>query len=402
MTSNSKDLKNSKFERILAGIESWIAYFRQNIHIFAEMYLGIKLKTFQKIVLYEMNKCSNTVFISSRGIGKTFLTALFSTCRAILYPGTTIVVASKTRKQAKGVIDKINDIFLVESPLLKNEIAEIKLNQYDTEVKFVNGSKIFVCTANDNSRGYRANILIVDEYRLVDPTVISTVLKKFLTAPRHCGFQDKPEYADYIPEQNKEIYLSSAWYKASPAYETFKSCAANMLSGRVSSFCCALPYQLAIKEKLLTEDRVLSDMLDKSTFSEISWKMEMEALFWSGVDGALYQFDTIEPSRTIKYSFYPRSSGVRFLDKRMQIPPKLSGEKRILSADLALMSSNKTNNDASSIFINQMLPRGKDDFTYNIVYTENNEGMRSDALALAIRRLFEEFECDYLVIDSRG
>ena len=41
-------------------------------------------------------------------------------------------------------------------------------------------------------------------------------------------------------------------------------------------------------------------------------------------------------------------------NKNIRIPPKQNGEKRILSADIALMSSKKNNNDATAIFINQL------------------------------------------------
>lgn len=61
-----------------------------------------------------------------------------------------------------------------------------------------------------NNNLKRANILIVDEFRLVSLNVINTVLKRFLTAPRQPGYLNNPEYADK-QERNKEIYMSSAW-----------------------------------------------------------------------------------------------------------------------------------------------------------------------------------------------
>lgn len=49
---------------------------------------------------------------------------------------------------------------------------------------FKNGSYIKVVTASDTARGNRANLLVVDEFRLVKQDTISTVLKKFLTERR--------------------------------------------------------------------------------------------------------------------------------------------------------------------------------------------------------------------------
>lgn len=38
----------------------------------------------------------------------------------------------------------------------------------------------------------------------------------------------------------------------------------------------------------------------------------------------------------------------------------------------------------------------------NIVYTESCEGLRTDDQALVIRKLFDEFACDHLVLDCSG
>ena len=86
----------------------------------------------------------------------------------------------------------------------------------------------------------------------------------------------------------------------------------------------------------------------------------------------------------------------------VRIPPKQNGELRILSADVALMSSRKTDNDATSLFINQLLPTKAGRYTSNIVYTDSNEGLRTDDEALVIRKLYDEYNCDYIVLDTNG
>lgn len=363
--------------------------------------MGITLKPFQQIILREMNDKTNAMMICCRGIGKSWLTALFCVIRCILYPGTIITCAAKTRKQGGIIVSKIKDGFMPDSQNLKNEIEDLVINQYNTVITFKNGSKIVVVSANDGARGERSNVLVVDEFRLVDKAIVNDVLKKFLTAPRHCGFMDLPEYADYPREENKEIYLSSAWYASSWAHDLFRSYAANMAVGR-SYVCCDFPYQLSIKEGLLTRARVEREKLDP-TFNEVSWLMEMEGLFWSGANGALYSYEDISPSRRIKYAFYPSDVAKLVSDKRVKVPPKLHNEVRILSADIALMAStSKSDNDATSIFLNQIHLKDKGKSQKRIVYTENNEGLRTEEQALRIRKLYEEFNCDYLVIDVRG
>lgn len=87
-------------EKVLRGVGAWTAYYRSNPHRFAHDYLHLDLRLFQKILLIMMNFAMEFVFIGSRGIGKTFLSAIFCVIRCILYPGTRICIASGTRGQA--------------------------------------------------------------------------------------------------------------------------------------------------------------------------------------------------------------------------------------------------------------------------------------------------------------
>lgn len=394
------EVKQDKANRIMRGVNRWASFYRANPHRFARDYLGLKLKRFQQIILCMMFRFTNSIYLASRGGGKSFLIAIFCAVYCILYPDTQICVASKTRIQATEIIDKIRTILMPKSANLRMEIAEVQVNQANAFVSFKNGSRIVVVTAAESARHNRATVLVVDEFRMVDKNTIDTILRKFLTAPRHPGYLDKPEYANYPIERTKEVYASSCWYEAHWSYEHVRSYVVNMIRGR-SYFCCAMPYQLAISENLLDRVRV-EDEMSETTFNSVAFQMEMEALFFSQSDGGLYNFDEIDKNRKIRYPFYPRSQGHKLNDKRLYIPSKQAGELRLLSADIALMSSAKNNNDATSIFINQMLPMTNDRFINNIVYTENNEGLRTDAQALVIRKYFADYDCDYLIIDARG
>lgn len=394
--------ENDKYEAIMTGVGLWTSYFRSNPHRFVQDHWGIRLKRFQEINLCEMFDAPSVFFLGCRGISKTWSTALFASTKCTLYPGTNCVVVSATRKQAGELVGKIEKDFM-KYPLFALEIEEIRRNQSDTTVKFRNGSSIVVATAGESSRGLRANILILDEARLIKKSVIDDILKKTLTTPRQTGYTDNEKYANIPLEPNQIIYLTSGWYQSHWCYTLFRDYAAAMIAGK-PFYAAALPYQLSIKEKLLDRNQVESDMMS-SDFNEVSWIMEMCAEFWSGADGALYSYDEISPARVLKYSFYPPNIAGLITDKRIRIPQKMHNEIRILSADIALMqSSGKTsNNDATSVFVNQMMMNDVGGRAIkNIVYGQNYEGLRAEEQALAIRRLFAEYDCDWLVIDARG
>lgn len=393
---------NDKYNKIMSQIGKWGSYYRQNPHRFIQEYFGIKLKMFQEILICEMFMAGRVFFLGCRGISKTWTTSLFASTKCVLYPGTACIVASATRKQARELVAKIEKIFMPNYPMFALEVEEIVNNQYNTIVKFRNGSYIEIVTANENARCGRANLLIIDEARLVDKNIIDSVLKKFLTAPRHAGYMDLDKYKDLPMERNQEMYLTSGWYASHWCYTMFRDYAAAMIVGK-DCFCAALPYQLSIKEKLLDRRQVESDM-EESSFNEISFIMEMCAEFWSGADGALYAYEDLAPMRLIKYAFMPPSVSSLISDKRLKLPAKLHNENRILSADIALMqSSGKANNDATSCFVNQQIMNENGGRSIkNIVYTQNFEGLRAEEQALEIRRMFADFDCDWLVIDCRG
>lgn len=346
-----------------------------------------------------------TMYLAARGQGKTYLAAIYCVTRCVLYPGTEIAIASKTRKQSGEILDKIQLLLLPASPYLRAEIKEREIvnNLTDGHISFVNGSKIKTVAANDNSRHNRANILFIDEYRMVDPDVINQVLRKFLTVSRHPGYLDKPEYNGYPLEPNCEIYASSCWYESSWAFKKAQGYCVNMMDPARSYFICSIPYQISIREGLLMR-KAVEDEMSEADFSELAFRMESEALWLGAGDESLYNFDDIEKCRQISYPWLPNAIAERVTDKRPHIQPKKPGETRILSVDIALMASKKRNNDAASIFINANMPPAgnRTQRISNIVYTENLEGMRSDDLALRVRKLFDWYECDYLVVDAKG
>lgn len=234
----------------------------------------------------------------------------------------------------------------------------------------------------------------------MDLNIINTVLRKFLSTTRQPGYTTKEKYQEYPTEPNKEMYLSSAWMKSHWSYQRMMAYITNFLDGK-SYFVCGLPYELSIKEKLLDKQQVENEM-SESDFNEMMYSMEMSCIWLGEEAGGLYSYDDISKLRKLKLPFYPSKYNKLLADKKANIPPAMMDEVRILSADIALMSSAKRDNDAASIFITQLKPTTSGRYMTNVVYTENIEGATTDDLALLIRRYFDEFECDWLVLDTNG
>lgn len=305
-----------------------------------------------------------------------------------------------------NVLEKITLELMKESPELKSEIddKQTTINGTKAQIVFHNGSSIKVVTASDSARGNRCNVLLLDEYRLINKDTIDTIMRKFLTLRRMPVYEEltqEQRLEEYSKEHNLTLYLSSAYFKDHWSFtkcvDTFKA----MLNPERRQFVCGFPYQLSIMEGLLDPEVVADDMLE-SDFSEIKFKMEMGAEFFGSTEGSFFDFDSISKNRKIHYPILPSRIASKINSADVRIKPKQNGEIRVMSVDVALMSSKKNNNDATAIFINQMIPTKAGRYSNNIVYADACEGLRTDDQALLIRKIFDEYNCDYLVLDTNG
>lgn len=401
----------------LQKVKKWTLFYRRYPFRYVEDAMGIKLKVFQKFQLYIMNNWLFSSILASRGLGKTFITAIYVHYRCVVYPNTKVVIASGQISQAMEIVEYI-ETMKKRSDTVDMEISYISTGKTNPKVDYWNGSTIRVVASTDGSRGKRANLLILDEYRIIPLTIITMVLRKFKSDPRYCGWYDKPEYAEKIKtgelkrEQNKEIYLSSTYYKHSWAYKHYLSYLKLMQEGisrmKFNQFTCCLPYQLGV-ESGIKDIEALQAEYDEGV-DEQEWRMEYEA-FWIGSDDdkSFFKFDAIDPCRRIKRPIYPKEvlEQVDAKDKYFSKQPKKQGEIRILFADIARKESRIGENDATSAGVMSLTEiddtrLNNSYFLREVPFIETFTGQNTLVQALRLRELFEWFECDYLVIDAQN
>lgn len=387
-------------EQFLKNAMNWIAFWRVYPFHMCKHYLGITLKPFQCVILYQIFNNANTVYIASRSQGKTWLTAVACICYCILYPGAQVVVSSGVRSQAYEIFQKINILYR-DSHMLREEILYKTESRKEPFVEFKNGSTIQTAVSSDNSRGMRAHFLVIDEFRMVKKEVLDGVLRKFLGDPRHPKYLDLPQYY-HLQEDNKSAYLSSAWTKNHWSYEKYKATIKQMASGK-PYFCCNLPYQIAVKNGLKKKSEIINEMTE-TDFDPVKWKIEMEGYWMGEAENALFDNDSLSACRKIEKAQFPLDIRNRCSkDAKKLYAPKEKDEIRLVFADIALMNSKKNKNDASCFGVMKLVPNAvRNDYLRDIIYIETWTGQHSEATALQIRKLYEEFDCDYIVMDANG
>ncbi|MGH0831330.1 terminase large subunit domain-containing protein, partial [Bacillus pretiosus] len=396
---NSQPIPNKTRE----GFKKWTAFYRDNPHRFAKEYLGVNLFLYQILLLWAMNKYSFFMYIAARGQGKSYIIAVYCVIRAILFPSSNIVLSSGTKGQARLIITEKIFALKNNSKNVEREIKEFKTSANECYVVFRNGSKITAVTSGDSARGYRANILIVDEFRLITKETIDTILRPFLNVNRTPPYLSNPKYK-HLSEENKEIYISSAWYKNHWIWDSFKSYLNSMVAGK-DYFVAVLPWQLSVFHNLLSRKRVEQQRTEED-FDQMSWDMEYEALFVGENENAYFKLDDVQKCRTLPKAFYPPTNRefVENKDKRKKLSnmPKQAGELRIVSMDIALMGSSKAvKNDTTAFTLIRLLPDGAE-YRRDVVYMESLQGGNAELQAIRLKQLYYDFEGDYVAMDTNG
>lgn len=151
--------KNLTEEEHKKQIKKWTTFFRRNLDIYAEDYLQIPLKPYQRIMMHLMG-ISNTFFaICARLSAKSFIVSLYALCICLLKPFSWVVITSSTLDQGRKMIDaKIKNEFIFKiSPVLKYMYDEgmitIVSSKDECIVRFFNNSYIKVLPPTESSRG---------------------------------------------------------------------------------------------------------------------------------------------------------------------------------------------------------------------------------------------------------
>lgn len=390
----------------------WNTFFRRNLHRLATDYLGIKLHFYQAIILYFMGISQLIAIIASRAAAKSFVIALFSCCRAIVYPYSRIVLGSATRGQSKLIIsEKIVNELMEMSPALRKEIRSIKDSQNESVVYFKNGSTIKVFTANKFARGLRSHVAVREECMQIEQDVDNSVISPFQTI-RQAPYMLEACYSsvDELKEDPQDVYISSSWFDGHWVWDkivdpNFK----NMLNDKN---VCVLAFDesITLKHNIRTQKQM---QLEKQKQDPITFAIEFLNLRPKQNASAFFTYDILLKNRNLKRVFYPRKDeDVRAKIKNKFAIPKVDGEIRVISCDFAFVAGDK--NDNSAYCCIRAIPEAttystedgklevKQGYRREYSYIDAPKGGDTTLQTIKIRQLFDDFDADYFVLDARN
>lgn len=220
---------------------------------FAEMVLGCDLDAWQRDYMLNAVKESRVAIAACRQSGKSTVSALFIAWCLLYIDGFTVLVASRSLRQAAYFVDKVRDAVLTIVP----PTAMKTLNRLSMALP--NGSQIISipCAQPDAGRGFSPHLFLLDEAAFA-PDALFTAITPSMAATNGAMHM-----------------ISSPNGKVGQFYEAFEGNSQDVFwSLRVTHRQCP-----RINEVTLINDRI--------TLGELRFRQEYEAEFVSA-EGAFF------------------------------------------------------------------------------------------------------------------
>jgi hypothetical protein len=191
--------------------ERLILFYRENPVIAAQEIFGIELTWFQRIAINKFFNSKFVMYLMSRGLSKSWTTALVLSLYAILYPKTKIGIVAPSYRQTWYVLDYIDE-FLQNSVFFRNcaVTKTVARGNMRSIIRFKNGSYIEALPVGtgEKIRGRRYHVVVIDEAGYMDDDIIRNVIMPMMNIKKK-------------GHENKLLWASTATYAFQSFYGTY-------------------------------------------------------------------------------------------------------------------------------------------------------------------------------------
>ena len=245
---------------------------------------------------------------------------------------------------------------------------------------------------------------------MIDKFIIDSVISPFQMI-RPVPYLKYPEYA-YLAEEPTDMYISSAWYSNHWMQKLIDDTVKDMEQHKP---VCLLgfDYSVPLLHKIKTRNQIIKD---KKKFDPITFRIEYGNEMIRENTSAFFTYKMFTDNQRCKKPFYPRLAvDVISKKKNPYAIQKQNGEIRLVSCDMAFAGGK--NNDNSIFSCIRLIPETisytvqgdngsekeiKQGYRKIISYIDSVDGGDITKQAIRIKQLFEDFEADYCVLDTRN
>jgi len=381
----------------------------------------LKLAPFQSVILDTLWHKTFPILLMTRGGGKTFLLAVYALLRAMMVPGSKIVIVAASFRQSKLVFDYIEQIY-DSSPIAQAAVARVsKPNDSREMIVGTSTIKALPLGNGEKIRGVRATDILCDEYASIPEEIFQVVVRGFaavsadpIEQARQIQLEDELIKAGQMKEEdrkkvrsNKIIYSGTANYQFNHYYKLYsihKAIIENKFIGDAKTInktfntdddddgfklegdldyrdyaIVQIPYT-GLPKGFMDEKQIIQA---KATMPRALFSMEYECMFPTDSDG-----------------FFKRAminnSTPGFNDSRSPFSVEIKGDPNyeyVMGVDPA----RKTDNFAISIL--KLMPNGRG-YRNVYCYSMNNKNWITSVRKL--RELLHKFNIVRMAVDTGG
>lgn len=160
-------------------------FLYRNLGFTTEILTGISLYPDQIITIKGMMKHNYSLCVWGRGVSKTWTAAVYCILQSIFAPNTSILVAGPTFRTSRFIFNHIEKICDSPEAKMLADAMGVKVRRNDEFRWSVNGGEIIAIPLNgEKIRGFRANVLLIDEFLLMSEEIVEKVLIPYLVVPK--------------------------------------------------------------------------------------------------------------------------------------------------------------------------------------------------------------------------
>lgn len=141
----------------------------------------LDLAPFQAVILDQLWNKTFPIFLASRGAGKSWLLAVYCILRALMVPGSKIVIVSSSFRQSKIIFDYCKQIHDF-SPIVQQAVTKIYTPNDSCLMEINGGTSTILALPLGNGekiRGIRSTDIIADEFASISEEIFQVVVRGF-------------------------------------------------------------------------------------------------------------------------------------------------------------------------------------------------------------------------------
>lgn len=387
----------------------WCTLFRYNWDIYAEFFLGITLKPYQRAALHEIGVSDSFFWRAGRNGAKSFVTGLAGLIKILLYPNCFVVITASTVDQANKIVsEKIErEIIKKLSPYLLYlyENDWIKITKPTDGYKIentLNNSVLTVLAPVESARGTRSNFTIYDEVAVMKKSAIDEIFEGMLYPRQPLYLNKYPEYANNPRwlEESKSVYLTSSKFKYQWWYKEWKNCVKGYYTDKVTR------YNVFASDYFDNIDNGLKTWGDfkraKARMNDMAFRMEMLNEAIGETEDAFFTLKSFKENQVLEKCFRPPTLSQLYIQQDLGNPQKQEDEIRLIISDFAFANTTSREKNDNTIILFMSLHWKGNRFERRLDYIEGFPASDSLGAADRIRGLIWDYDADYYILDLRN